>query len=129
MGRREPGGTSLNNILHFQQIMTNGKFEMMDFGEDNINVYGQPTPPQYNTTKMEQNLKDLNMLFIRGDNDVLANEIDFNRLLSHFKDKIDSSLIIKIIKGYGHLDYIWAKDSLVSINRPVVEFFNKIKLN
>ena len=105
--------------------MDSGKFEMMDFGSENINIYGQSTPPEYNTTKMEQNMKDLDILFIRGSNDPLSNEADFKQLLNHFQDKVGTSLEVKTVHGYGHLDYIWAKDSMSTVNRPIIDFLNK----
>ena len=130
LGRREPGGSSLINILHFLQVMRSGKFEMRDLGEqNNISVYGQPTPPEYNTTTMESNLKNLDMFLIKGGNDVLVTDDDFDRLLSHFKDKVGTTLKYKTVDNYGHLDYIWAKDSIDTVNRPIINFLKQRRQN
>uniref|UniRef100_A0A7S3NBS5 Lipase n=1 Tax=Euplotes harpa TaxID=151035 RepID=A0A7S3NBS5_9SPIT len=127
MGRREPGGSSLNNMIHWIQLMKTDKFQMMDYGADNMQVYGQPAPPEYNTEIMKDNLKDLDMLLIRGSTDSLVTETDFRKLLDHLKDKIGKSLKYEVVENYSHLDYIWAKDSMELINKPVIDFLKQRK--
>lgn len=128
MGRHEPGGTSLTNMLHWLQMMKTGEFKMMDFGEEeNLRVYNQPTPPFYNVKAMKRHLKDLDMYLIRGGNDSLVSKTDFNMLLDHFSDKLGSTLNYHEVPTYGHLDYIWAKDSLETVNKPVIEFLRQRK--
>lgn len=129
MGRHEPGGSSLNNMAHWLQNMKTGKFEMMDYGEEeNIRVYGQVEPPLYNTTRMEENLKDLDIYLIRGASDGLVSEEDFGHLLSHFENRIGKNVFYDVIPTYGHLDYIWAKDSLEKVNKPILKFLKDRKM-
>lgn len=128
MGRHEPGGTSFTNMRHWIQMMKTGEFKRMDYGKDqNMLVYGQPTPPFYNITNLQNNLKDLDMYLIKGRDDGLVSQTDFNNLLAHFKPKIGKSLWYDIVDRYGHLDYVWAKDSFELINKPILKFLKDRK--
>ena len=100
-----------------------GEFKMMDYGEkENLRVYGTKTPPKYDTDVMEHNMKNLDMFLIKGGNDALVVDKDFQLLLSHFKDKIGKTLSYIEVPGYGHLDYIWASDSKEKVVEPIIEF-------
>jgi hypothetical protein len=50
----EPGGSSVNNVLHWVQIYRRGYFHKYDHGKTkNMEIYGSVHPPQYsyNTLK------------------------------------------------------------------------------
>jgi pimeloyl-ACP methyl ester carboxylesterase len=126
MGRHEPGGTGMLNMMHWIQLMRSGNFQRFDFGEEeNMRVYGQPTAPLYDLEFMKENLKDLDMLLVRGGSDGLVSQPDFDNLLDVLKDKTPETLEHMIVPKYGHLDYVWAKDSLETVNKPVIEFLKK----
>mmetsp|Transcript_20030 Transcript_20030/g.17706 ORF Transcript_20030/g.17706 Transcript_20030/m.17706 type:complete len:439 (+) Transcript_20030:12-1328(+) len=123
MGRHEPGGTSLNNMLHWLQMSNSGLFQRMDYGEEeNIKVYGQAIAPLFDQENLKKNLKDLDMFLIRGDIDVFVEENDFQKLIDIFADKIGTTLQYKVIPKYGHLDYIWAHSSYEEVALPVLDF-------
>lgn len=46
-----PGGTALRVIYHIGQ-QVNNKFAHYDFGKDNLKIYGQSTPPEYDIKKI-----------------------------------------------------------------------------
>lgn len=126
IGRREPGGTSLLNLQHWLQLFKSGNFRMMDFGKaKNIQIYGRPTPPFYDTDAFEKNVKDLPMFLIKGGNDALVSDQDFQHLLQHLQDKVGSTLEYIEVPGYGHLDYIWAKDSRKTVSEPIINFLKQ----
>lgn len=89
LGRHEPGGTSSENMVHWIQMMNSGNFQRFDYGqEENINVYGQPTPPLYSVENLRQNVRNLNMLLLRGENDALSDKEDFQELINELSEKI-----------------------------------------
>lgn len=128
LGRHEPGGTSLLNFKHWMQLMKSGKLQRFDYGEqENIRIYGQPTPPLYDIDALTKNLKDMDMFLIRGGADALVAEIDFNLLVDTFKDKTPGTLKTKVIPGFGHLDYVWALAALEEVYMPVIEFLRQAR--
>ena len=95
MGRHEPGGTSLNNMLHWMQMLNTGNFQRMDYGKkQNLVIYGQETPPLFDLEVLKENVKDLDMFLIKGEIDVFVHEKDFQQLLDLFKDKIGKILAL-----------------------------------
>lgn len=48
-----PAGTSVRTIVHYAQGVLSETFRKYDFGiEKNMEVYGQPIPPEYDFSKM-----------------------------------------------------------------------------
>jgi hypothetical protein len=48
-----PSGSSTKNFIHFQQLTNNGLFRQYNYGEkQNIQIYGQKTPPNYDLSKI-----------------------------------------------------------------------------
>lgn len=47
-----PGGTALRVFNQIAQQVT-GQFSKYDYGNENINIYGQRSPPEYNISKIE----------------------------------------------------------------------------
>jgi pimeloyl-ACP methyl ester carboxylesterase len=127
LARHEPGGTSVQNMEHWLQMMSSGKFQRMDYGpKKNMKVYGQKTPPEFNLKKLVRNLKDINMFLIRGDKDAFVDEDDFGHLLQVFGDKLnDATLEHIVVPKYGHLDYIWAETADKEINEPIMDFLKR----
>ena len=53
MSGHEPGGTSVQNMHHWTQMVKNPSFQMMNFGKTgNLKKYGKTHPPQYDITKV-----------------------------------------------------------------------------
>lgn len=48
-----PAGAPVRSLVHYAQGVESGKFRRFDFGrKQNIEVYGQPQPPEYDFSKM-----------------------------------------------------------------------------
>ena len=78
MGSNEPGGTSIRNMLHWQQLMDSGEFGLHDFGpEGNLEFYGTETAPLYDCSKLKERMADMPIYLAIGDRDMLANLEDF----------------------------------------------------
>ena len=53
MAGHEPGGTSVQNVHHWVQMIKDPTFRMLDWGTaGNIQHYGQANPPVYNLTNV-----------------------------------------------------------------------------
>ncbi|CAI2370342.1 unnamed protein product [Moneuplotes crassus] len=130
MGRHEPGGSSLQNMLHWMQIMNSKEFRRYDYGkEENIKIYGQEAPPLYDFEVLKENVKDLDMLLFRGEIDALVTQEDFERLLDIFDFKIGKTLDYKIVPKYDHLDYVWADNAYEEIGKPIIDFLRERRVS
>lgn len=100
-----PGGTSVQNILHFAQGVNTDAFQMFDYGSANENMahYGQPTPPQYNLANF-----NVPVVTYTGNRDFLADPTDVKWL----HEQIKAYLVADInVPSWEHLDFIWAFDA------------------
>lgn len=44
---------SIKQILHYFQLYKSGRFTQFDYGQDNLRIYGSPTPPDYPLTRIK----------------------------------------------------------------------------
>ncbi|CAI2370464.1 unnamed protein product [Moneuplotes crassus] len=130
MGRHEPGGTNLQNMMHWLQMVVTGNFARYNYGkEENLRVYGQEDAPFYDLEVLKENIKDLDMFLIRGSIDVFVAQEDFDKLLDVLAFKLGTTLNYKVVKDYDHLDYIWADSSYEEVALPVLEFLRNKRAN
>ncbi|CAI2370345.1 unnamed protein product [Moneuplotes crassus] len=130
MGRHEPGGTGLQNMLHWLQMIDSGNFQRYDYGKkENMKVYGQETAPLYDLEVLKENIKDLDMFLIKGGIDVFVAQEDFDQLLNVLSFKEGKTLKHKIVEDYDHLDYIWADSAYEEVSLPVLEFLRNKRNN
>ena len=47
-----PAGSSTNSFVHFAQEINSKKFRAFDYGNENSDIYGQDTPPEYDLTQV-----------------------------------------------------------------------------
>ncbi|XP_065684847.1 lysosomal acid lipase/cholesteryl ester hydrolase isoform X1 [Hydra vulgaris] len=100
-----PAGTSVQNIIHFEQLYMSKKFQMYDWGKkENLKKYNQSTPPIYNISNFH-----IPTVMYSGGNDWLADSNDVSKLL----DLLPEEIIIshKVIDSWMHLDFIWGMDA------------------
>jgi lysosomal acid lipase/cholesteryl ester hydrolase len=118
----EPGGASLNNLLHWMQCFRSRKtFSKFCFGRRrNLQVYGMEQPPEY----CLQHLKTLPFasLLFRGEKDGLASHEDFMELVGRFDEESVSSVELK---EYNHLDYLWSEKAPLDIYQRILAFSNE----
>lgn len=73
-----PSGSSINNLVHFDQYVRKESFAAFDYGaKGNIAKYGQETPPLYNISAITFPVH----LYV-GKYDKLADVEDCNRLFA-----------------------------------------------
>ncbi|XP_075390113.1 gastric triacylglycerol lipase-like isoform X2 [Tenrec ecaudatus] len=108
-----PAGTSVQNVLHWSQVVRSGEFQAFDWGSpvQNTMHYNQPTPPFYDVTAMR-----VPIALWSGGNDVLADPQNVNLLLP----KLSNVIYSKKIALYNHLDFIWAVTAPQEIYNDIV---------
>jgi pimeloyl-ACP methyl ester carboxylesterase len=95
-----PSGTSVKNMVHFAQMVVNGKFQMYDYASasENMKHYNQTTPPLYDLTQVK-----VPVALYWGQQDWLADPDDvelIRKSLPNIVDEMD-------IEFYDHLDFVW----------------------
>eukprot|EP01097_Dermamoeba_algensis_P000137 TRINITY_DN1049_c0_g1_i1.p1 TRINITY_DN1049_c0_g1~~TRINITY_DN1049_c0_g1_i1.p1 ORF type:complete len:142 (-),score=42.02 TRINITY_DN1049_c0_g1_i1:28-453(-) len=116
MAAHEPGGTSVQNIIHWAQLVRSKKFQKFDYGrEENKKRYGQDTPPEYPFSSFPPSLP---LLLFSGGEDALADPDDTLFLLS----SLPNQSVVKMhdIPDYAHLDFTWATDANVKVYKPTI---------
>lgn len=118
----EPGGSSVNNALHWVQCYRQGGvMKKFNFGKNtNLVIYGREDPPSYSL----DHLKELpfNTYLFRGLKDAVMNDIDFKRLVDKFGEERISTYEIP---DYNHLDYVWSESAHHDIYGLISEIVEK----
>lgn len=129
-----PAGISRGQLLHFGQLINSGKaeiysdsvqsnptelfpgkFQQYDFDSARLNRqhYGQPNPPVYQLKNVR-----LNMQLFYGNRDALASREDVLRLV---RDLRNSRLKLYQVRGYNHIDFLYAESAPQMIYEKIIE--------
>lgn len=104
--RYDPGGTSVNNMIHWQQNVNRNDFAAHDYGSSaNMQKYGQSTPPVYNLSNF---VAPPTALFA-GDRDALADPADVERLIAAMPPRV--LVNVTYLDDFAHLDFTWGLDA------------------
>ena len=97
-------GTSVKNMVHWEQNLQSETFGMFDYGTEagNVERYGQASPPLYEL----QRLRVPTVLFI-GENDYMTRPQDIQRLETYESEVLASVAV----PTYSHLDFTRASDA------------------
>jgi len=114
----EPSGTSVQNIIHWVQLMKRDNFEKFDFGSKKKNEehYNQTSPPLYNPSAVS-----VPTAIFYGDDDDLADPTDVKHLLS----LLPNVVYVNEQPTYAHLDFTWGVSSFTKIYPDVVRIINQ----
>jgi len=117
------GGTSTKNLLHWIQMIRTKRFRPFDYGRAvNFQVYGEAEPPDYDVQGFRARLDGVRFLLFVGQKDSLLNEEDQHLL----KAVLPEHAQFVYIPDYNHVDYMWAKDANIFVNRYILEFLDEI---
>ncbi|XP_015276112.1 PREDICTED: lipase member M-like [Gekko japonicus] len=109
-------GTSVQNLIHWSQVMKSGKLQAYDYGTlKNLERYEKTHPPEYNVTNMNVSTAVWNV-----GNDGLADPEDIALLLP----QITNLTYHKFIPEWDHESFIYGLDAYVQLHR---EILNMIK--
>ena len=99
---RAPSGCSVKSFEHYSQLMFDEKiqFHKFDYGQKNLEKYGQRTAPVYDLSKIKIPVKAF-----YGGNDQLCSLKDISFILEHISD-----IKTYYLDEWGHVGYLWGKD-------------------
>ncbi|NXX67314.1 LIPM Lipase, partial [Spizella passerina] len=112
-----PAGTSVQNIIHWQQIKHANQFQAYDYGcKENMKKYNQTAPPAY---KIEE-IKVPTAVW-SGGQDKVADPTDMARLLP----RITNLIYHEHFPEWGHLDFLWGLDATEKMYLKIIELLKK----
>ncbi|XP_043464188.1 uncharacterized protein LOC122499756 [Leptopilina heterotoma] len=120
--RELEGGTSVRNVKHFLQELSNGDFLKYDFGDSkmNLKVHKRNSPPIYNLTRI-----DIPVVLISSIDDPLTPPEDIEILVSKLP-RLFKSIVIKY-ENFCHLDIAWGKYAEQFVYEPLLEALNEFE--
>ncbi|ESW13660.1 hypothetical protein PHAVU_008G215000 [Phaseolus vulgaris] len=118
----EPQSTATKNMIHLSQMIREGTTSMFDYQneDENIKHYGQPSPPEYDMTRIPN---DLPLFLSYGGADALSDVKDVQRLLEILKDHQADKLVVQYRNDYAHADYVMGENAYRDVYEPLISFF------
>ncbi|KAJ8031873.1 Gastric triacylglycerol lipase [Holothuria leucospilota] len=109
-----PSGTSVQNMVHFAQMVQSDLFQMYDYGsaEKNKEHYNVTVPPLY----YPENMTTPTVVY-SGGMDWLADPKDVEKLLP----RIPKLLKHTMIPEYDHLDFVWGINAADKVYHPIID--------
>ncbi|NXE38949.1 LICH hydrolase, partial [Ptilorrhoa leucosticta] len=112
-----PAGTSVQNVIHWHQILCADQFQAYDYGcKENMKKYNQTAPPVY---KIEE-ITIPTAVWSAGE-DKFGDPKDMARLLS----QITNLIYHEHFPAWGHLDFIWGLDATEKMYLKIIELMKK----
>lgn len=110
-----PAGTSVQNMIHFAQMVKSNKFQMYDYGSpaENNRHYKQPTPPLYDISAV-----NVSTSVYWGGKDLLADPTDVEESIL---GKMHSVKDYVFVEQFDHLDFIWAMNANLLVYQHVLK--------
>ncbi|NXK58574.1 LICH hydrolase, partial [Sylvietta virens] len=112
-----PAGTSVQNVIHWHQILRANQFQAYDYGcKENLKKYNQTAPPVY---KIEE-IKTPTAVWSSGQ-DKFADPQDMARLLP----RITNLIYHEHFPEWGHLDFLWGLDATEKMYLKILQLLKK----
>ncbi|KAJ3658407.1 hypothetical protein Zmor_010145 [Zophobas morio] len=96
-----PAGASVRQLMHYAQEINSGYFREYDFGLDNLAIYGQLSPPDYDLSKITAPI-----YMFYSHNDWMAGETDVIKLCDGLGDACAAHFLVSDDE-FNHLDYLY----------------------
>jgi lysosomal acid lipase/cholesteryl ester hydrolase len=110
-----PAGTSVQNLVHYAQVINSGRFMKFDYGLfGNLNKYGQLTAPDYDVSKITTPVA-----LFWGENDIFADKRDVALLASRLRSLKSNYRVPYDL--FTHLDFQWAVDAKTLVYDKLLE--------
>ncbi|NXU19247.1 LICH hydrolase, partial [Pardalotus punctatus] len=112
-----PAGTSVQNVIHWHQILRADQFQAYDYGcKENMKKYNQTAPPVYKIEEIK-----IPTAVWSGGQDTFADPKDMARLLP----RITNLIYHEDFPAWGHLDFIWGLDATEKMYTKIIELLKK----
>ncbi|XP_071941868.1 gastric triacylglycerol lipase-like [Antedon mediterranea] len=112
-----PAGTSVQDVVHWAQMVHDGNFQKYDYGKDeNLKKYKQPKPPSYSVRNM-----NVPIALYTGGQDWLADPVDVADLIP----KLQNIVQHLNLPDYDHMDFIWGLDAANRVYPDVIKTLKK----
>lgn len=109
-----PTGTSFKNMAHWFQAIQSGDFKRYDYGNKNIEVYHQSTPPKYDLGKITH--PNIYLISAQGDEFATLENVNFIRRELGRKPKGDYFIPDQ---QFGHSDFMISPRSGELVNQKI----------
>lgn len=118
----EPGGSSVNNALHWVQCYRQGgTMRKFNYGKrKNNQLYGVDHPPAYCLNHLRT--LPFNTYIFKGQKDAVMNDKDFRTLVSQFHE---DRIFTYELPDYNHLDYVWSETAHHDLYGHISEIVEK----
>jgi len=113
-----PAGTSVQNVIHFGQLMNSGKFQAYDYGstKENQARYGSKEPPVYDVSNLE-----VPVAFYSSESDWLSTPLDVDTAVKSIKNVIAN---VKV-PAFNHMDFVWGVRAATQVYQPIRDSITK----
>ena len=103
-------------MIHWAQTLRLGLPSRFDYGEGhNRRYYNRSTPPRFRLRVP----RTIPVVVFTGDRDILATPEDYVYFKKHFRGTL---LYEEVIRGYAHLDFVWALDARTRVYEKILRF-------
>ncbi|KAH0461828.1 hypothetical protein IEQ34_009403 [Dendrobium chrysotoxum] len=119
----EPQPTSTKNMVHLAQTFRNGVLTKYNYGANNIQRYGQSTPPVYNLSNIPNSLP---LYLSYGGRDSLSDTEDVEHLLHDLKLHDTDQLVLHYVQNYAHVDFIMGVSAKQVVYDSMMAFFRQL---
>lgn len=108
-----PSGTSLQNLIHFCQLIKSKKMQKYDHKSANINNYLSESPPVYDLSEVH-----VPVLLFHASDDNLSDPEDVKWASSQLPNVVEEHLL----DGWDHLDFIWGTRAPAYLYAEILAF-------
>jgi len=117
-----PAGTSLQNMIHYAQMVQSAELQKYDFRNDetNTNRYMSPTPPKIDLSSIRTPL-----IVYYGTEDDLSTVDDVEWTLEQLPNVVDK---VKL-EGFDHLDFLWGTRAPTYLYAEIIDFITEASAN
>jgi lysosomal acid lipase/cholesteryl ester hydrolase len=113
-----PAGTSVQNMVHFSQMVNSKRCQAYDYGNAELNIqhYNQSHPPVCNVSALT-----VPTYLFSGGRDFLSDPNDVSLLLS----QLNCVVAHEQIAHWQHLDFIWSLDAASLVYSKIVDILHQ----
>jgi len=109
------GGTSANVMSQWSQGIRSGEWQKYDYGsKKNLQKYGSKKPPVYNLQEMDDSVP---IAVLYGGKDKLTTSTNVEKMM---KDLPAELVLVHFEERYGHVDFLWGRDTGKRVNTIIL---------